>query len=127
MSTPDRPDRTEARAHFADNVVALTALDAVADAIDACGPSDLRVARTQVGWARRRGFVTLWDPRQWLDGRGAPAVVSVALPAPDHSSAWKQVVEARPDLWQHHREIHRAADLDDSLANAIRASYQAAG
>ncbi len=119
-------DRADGERFFAGHAEGLRAFQAVADVIEQCGGAELRVATTQVGWARRRGFVALWDPRRWLGERGAPVVVSVALPAPDAGSAWKQVVEVRPGLWQHHREIHSAADLDEALFAAIRSAYAAA-
>lgn len=124
---PNAPDRAAAKEHFAGNALAITAVDIVAGVIESCGSSHLTVSKTQVGWSRRRGFVTLWDPRRWLGERGAPVVVSVALTEQDHSSVWKEVVEVRPGLWQHHREIHSPADLDVSLTAAVRRAYLAAG
>lgn len=120
-------DGARAAALFTGNATGTAALERVAEVIEACGGAELRVARTQVGWARRRGFVTVWDPRRWLGERGAPVVVSVALDRRDPSHSWKQVVEVRPGLFQHHREVHALEDLDADLVDAIRDAYACAG
>ena len=95
--------------------------------VQASGGAELRVARTQLGWARRRGFVYMWRPGDWLGPRGAPLAVSIALPDRDDSVRWKQVVQPRPGLWLHHLEVAAAADIDHEVERWLGLAYEAAG
>ena len=89
--------------------------------------SGLRVARTQVGWARRRGFVFLWSPASWLGARGAPLVLTVYLPLRLESPRFKEIVEVRAALWGHHLELREAGEVDDEVLGWVRQAYAAAG
>lgn len=88
--------------------------------------ADLRVARTQVGWARRRGFAFLWTPQRWQGPSAAPLVLTIALTAVDPSPRWKEVYEVRPGLWNHHLEVYDPAQIDDEVLHWLdRAAAQA--
>jgi len=53
-----------------------------------------------------------------MQGHAAAEVVLTI--ASDHrieSSRWKEVVEVRPGLVTHHRELYEAADLDTHVAD----------
>ncbi len=112
---------------FEGDPLGLAVFGVVAQHIEDCGGAELRVARTQVGWARRRGFAFLWKPQRWLGERGAPLVLTVGLPGPDASLRWKEVVEIRPGLVNHHLEIHAADDVNDEVLGCVRRAYEAAG
>ena len=127
MASKRWAERGDAEAFFAGAPLGLDVFDRVAAAIGTWGGAELRVAKTQVGWARRRGFAFLWSASRWLDERGAPLVLTVALPSRVESPRWKQVVEVRPGLWNHHLEVRAAADVDDEVLGWIRGAYDAAG
>ncbi|MDQ1245985.1 MAG: hypothetical protein QG597_352 [Actinomycetota bacterium] len=104
-----------AEAFFGGDDLGLAALSWVQTQLTACGGAELRVTRTQVGWARRRGFATLWSPRR-ATGHGAPWALTIHLSQRLDSPRFKQVVEVRPDLWAHHLELWDAASLNDDVA-----------
>ncbi len=87
----------------------------------------LRVSRTQVSWVRRRGFVFLWCAQRWQGPKAAPVVLTVALTSPDPSPRFKEVVEVRPRLWNHHLEIREVSEVDQQVLEWVdRAWAQAA-
>lgn len=118
---------TEAEAFFAGSSLGLAVFRRVQAVLEQCGPCDLRVARTQVGWARRRGFAFLWLPGRWLRAPDAEVVLTVALTRRDPSPRWKEVVQPRPGLHVHHLELRDAADVDEEVAQWLREAYAAAG
>jgi len=101
--------------------------EVVRDAVAALGPADIRVTRSQVAFRRRRAFAWAWMPGQYLQGRVAPLVLTVALPAQDESPRWKQVVEPAQGRFIHHLELYTRADLDDEVADWLRQAWEAAG
>lgn len=111
--------RAAAEAFFDFDPLGLTAFAWVDSRVDACGGAEVRVARTQVAWARRRGFATLWSPRR-AAGHGAPWALTIHLARQLDSPRWKEVVEVRPGLWAHHLELRDSTDLDDEVAVWIR-------
>jgi hypothetical protein len=117
----------EAEAFFADSALGLETYRRVQALLDDLGPCDLRVARTQVGWARRRGFVFLWMPGRWLRRPAAEIVLTISTDHVLDSPRWKEVVEVRPGLFTHHLELHTAADVDDEVGSWLAEAYRAAG
>ena len=95
--------------------------------VTACGPCELRVAKTQVGWARRRGFAYLWRPGRWLRHPSAEVVLTIDLPRRDSSARFKEVVEPRPKLFVHHLELHDVADIDEEVERWLQEAFAAAG
>ena len=127
MASKRHANRADADAFFAGDALGLAVLDRVAAEIAASGGAQLRVARTQVGWARRRGFVFLWSPARWLGVRGAPLVLTVYLPLRLESARFKEVVEVRAGLWGHHLELRETGEVDDEVLGWVRQAYDAAG
>ncbi len=117
----------DADAFFADNALGRSVFAELQDLVGRLGGAELRVAATQVGWARRRGFATLWCPRRWLGARGSDLVLTVHLSRRDGSPRWKQVVEVRPGLWAHHLEIATADDIDAEVVAWFARAYEEAG
>lgn len=115
--------RADGWAFFEGDPLGRAVFDLVADRIDECGGAELRVARTQVGWARRRGFAFLWNPQRWLGERGAPLVLTVALASRDPSPRWKEVVEVRPGVFNHHLEIRSVGEVDDEVLGWVDQAY----
>lgn len=127
MASKRWAEPADAAAFFADSALGLAAYRWSQAHIDALGGAELRVATTQVGWARRRGFAFLWRPDQVLGERGAPLVVSLDLASQDPSPRWKQVVEVRPGRSIHHLEVRDERELDDEVAAWLERAYQLAG
>jgi hypothetical protein len=95
--------------------------------VNETGGAQLRVHRTQTGWARRRYFAVLWSPQRWLGERAALVVLTVYLPQRLDSARFKEVVQVRPGLWAHHLEIQAVTDIDDEVASWLAQAWDAAG
>jgi hypothetical protein len=91
------------------------------------GDPQMRATRSQVAFRRRRAFAWAWMPGKYLQGRVAPLVLTVALPARDGSPRWKQVVEPAPGRFIHHLELWKVNDLDGEVADWLRQAWEAAG
>lgn len=63
----------------------------------------------------RRTFALAWAPGQYLGDRGAPLVLSLALPVHDADSRWEEVVEPRPGVFMHHLELRAVEEIDDQV------------
>lgn len=89
--------------------------------------AQLRVSRTQVGWAKRRGFAFLWSAQRWQGPSAAPVVLTLAFTSPDPSPRWKEVFEVRQGLWNHHLEVHNLSEIDEQVLGWLdRAAEEAA-
>lgn len=117
----------QAEEFFAGDPLGQEVLALVHRRVGALGGAELRVARTQVGWARRRGFAFLWCPSRWLGPLGAPLVLTLALPRRDAGSRWREVVEVRPGLWNLHLEVRDARQVDEDVLEILAEAYRAAG
>lgn len=89
--------------------------DALQAAVASVGPSTIRVTKSQVAFRRRRAFAWAWRPDQYLRGKRAPLVLSVALRRRDDSKRWKQVVEPAPGRFMHHLELASVEQIDDKV------------
>ena len=121
---PAKPE--DAEEFFAGHPVGLEAFRRVHSILTGYGPCGLRVAKTQVGWARRRGFAYLWMPDRWLKSTSTKVVLTIDLPRRDPSRRWKQVVEPRPRLFTHHLELRSSGDIDDEVEQWLHEAYDAA-
>lgn len=83
-------------------------------------------SKSQVAFRRRRTFAMAWAPGQYLGERGAPLVLSVALPVRDPDPRWKEIVEPRSGVFMHHLELRTAHDIDDQVEAWIELAYTAA-
>jgi hypothetical protein len=70
--------------------------------MDAIGPVELRVAKSQVAFCRRRAFAWAWVPERYLRRKAAPLVLTLGFRWRDPSSRWKEVVEPAPGCYSHH-------------------------
>lgn len=85
-----------------------------------------RVSRTQVAWRTpRRGFAYAWD-RRWQRSAHAGPVLSVATTRRIDSPRFKEVVEPRPGLWQHHLVVTSLDQLDDEVRGWLADAHAAA-
>jgi hypothetical protein len=99
--------------------------DAVQGAIEALGPVEWRVTKSQVVFWRGRSFAWAWTPRRYL-GRGAPLVLTLSFDHEDPSPRWKEIVEPWPGRFTHHLELYAPADVDDEVRRWLRAAWEEA-
>lgn len=91
------------------------------------GSAQVRVAKTQVGWARRRGFAYLWTARRWHVSGAAPLVLTLIFRTQVHSPRWKEVTQTGPTSWNHHLEIWAVTQVDDEVLAWLDRAWQEAG
>ena len=111
---------------FADHPDSRAVAAGVVSAVDALGPHEVRVSRSQVAFRRRRGFAYLWRPGQYVRSE-VPAVLSVALPRQVANPRWKEVVHPSPGVWMHHLELRSPAEVDDEVRDWLAEAYEHAG
>jgi hypothetical protein len=87
----------------------------------------MSVARTQVGWARRRGFAFVWSPQRWQGKSAAPVVLTLAFIEQDPSPRWKETTEIRPGLINHHLEIRTVDEVDAQVLAWLDRAWEQAG
>jgi hypothetical protein len=100
--------------------------DALRAAVEAIGPVELRVSKSQIAFRRRVAFAWAWIPDRYLRGRHAPLVLSVAFPYRHPSPRWKEIVEPARGRFMHHLELHEVADIDDEVIGWLAEAWIAA-
>ena len=90
-------------------------------------PSAMRVSKSQIAFRRKRAFAWAWIPGRYLRGKTAPLVLSVSLPQRDASLRWKEVLQPAPGRFMHHLELNGSEDLDEQVAEWLRAAWHWAG
>ena len=111
---------------FADWPLSKELFAAVLRAAEGIGEVSVKATRSQVAFRRQRAFAWVWRPGQYLKGRVAPLVLTIALPWRDESPRWKQIVEPTPGHFTHHLELQDPADVDSEVEGWLRAAWQAA-
>lgn len=94
--------------------------------VEAIGPADLRVSKSQVAFRRRKPFAWVWMPGQYLRRQAAPLVLTLSFPGRDPSLRWKEIVEPAPGRFTHHLELYSTAAIDDEVRDWLRAAWIAA-
>ncbi|MBK7216983.1 MAG: hypothetical protein IPH95_07965 [Candidatus Promineofilum sp.] len=92
-------------------------------AVEALGPVELRVGKSQVSFRRRIAFAWAWMPDRYLGPGHAPLVLSVALRRRDASPRWKEIVEPAPGRFMHHLELRAPDEIDDDVRRWIAEAY----
>ena len=100
--------------------------EALRDAIDAIGPAELRVTKSQIAFRRRVAFAWAWLPARYLRGRVAPLVLTLSFRHRDASPRWKEIVEPAPGRFTHHLELYAVTDIDDEVRDWLRNAWVAA-
>ena len=100
--------------------------EALRTAVDALGPVEVRVTKSQVAFRRRRPFAWAWMPGAYLHGKHAPLVLTLSLRRRDLSPRWKEVVEPYPGRFTHHLELRSAAEIDDEVRAWLQEAWAAA-
>jgi hypothetical protein len=94
--------------------------------VDAIGETSIRTTKSQIAFRRRRNFAWVWMPSQYLKGKTAPLVLTVALPWRDESPRWKEIVEPVPGRFTHHLELNGPADIDEEVRGWLQKAWEAA-
>jgi hypothetical protein len=89
--------------------------EAVRRAIEAIGPAELRISKSQISFRRRRAFAWVWMPGRYLSGKSAPLVLTLSFRSRDASPRWKEIVEPAPGRFTHHLEMYSTAEIDDEV------------
>ncbi len=111
---------------FAGHEESRRIFEAVANAVAAIGPADVRVTKSQVAFRRRTGFAFAWMPDMYLGRGDVPLVLTIGLRRRDDSPRWKQVVEPAPGRFTHHLELRSPADVDDAVSRWLQEAWEAA-
>ena len=111
---------------FAGDKTALAIYAAVKVALDATGPFETRVSRSQIAFYRAHPFAAVWRPGRYLRGGTAPVVLSIYLRHRRKSPRWKEVAEPHPGRFTHHAELSSAADLDEEVKQALAEAWREA-
>jgi len=111
-----------AEEHFSQAPLALAVYERVAALIEELGGAEVKVSATQVAFRRRRGFAYVWTP----PGRNpatSPAILSIAYTHRIVSDRFREVVQPRPNIWQHHLWVDDPGDLDEEVFAWLEAAY----
>lgn len=100
--------------------------DAVRSALDAIGPTELRIGKSEVAFWRRKSVARVWVPAHYLRGKVAPLALTISLRSRDTSPRWKEIVEPSPGHFTHHLELYCPADVDDEVRNWLRGRWTTA-
>ena len=100
--------------------------EALRSAVEALGPVQIRVTKSQVAFRRHRAFAWAWMPGAYLRGKHAPLVLTLALRRRDRSPRWKEIVEPAPGRFTHHLELYSAADIDGEVCSWLLEAWLAA-
>jgi hypothetical protein len=100
---------------------------AVCCAVDAAGPAEVRVSKSQIAFRRRNVFAWVWMPGQYLHRDTAPLVLKLSLRSRSASPRWKEVVETAPGRFTHHLELYDPADIDAEVRAWLQEAWMAAG
>jgi hypothetical protein len=100
---------------------------AVTRALEPCGAFEVRTTKSQVAYRRRRGFAYLWLPGMYLSHPDAEVVLTITLDHQEDAARFKEIAHPAAAVWQHHLEIHDAADIDDEVVAWLRDAYRGAG
>ncbi len=100
--------------------------DALRRATEGFGPVEIRVAKSQVAFCRKKAFAWAWTPDRYLHGQHAPLVLTLGFHYRDSSPRWKEIVEPYPGRFTHHLELYSTKDIDDEVRAWLHAAWEAA-
>lgn len=99
--------------------------DSLRATIEALGPVEVRVTKSQVAFRRRRTFAWAWVPDRYLRGRHAPLVLTLSFAKRSSSPRWKEIVEPAPGRFTHHLELHSELEIDAEVQGWLQAAWEA--
>lgn len=106
---------------------ALRLFEAVRQAVEAIGPAEMKVSRSQIAFRRRRNFAIVWRPEQYLKWPAAPLVLTLSFRERQPSPRWKEITEAAPGRFTHHLELYAAKDVDAEVKRWLSEAWEGAG
>lgn len=109
--------------YFKDQAESRKLFEAVHKSVNAIGPAELRVTKSQVAFRRKKAFATVWMPAKYLHRKAAPLVLTLGFRKRDASPRWKEIVEPKPGWFTHHLELHSTKDIDDEVREWLRAAW----
>ncbi len=101
--------------------------DVLRAAIDALGPAEVRVTKSQVAFRRSKAFAWAWVPDMYLRGRHAPLVLMLSFAQRSGAPRWKEIVEPAPGRFTHHLELHSESEVDAEVRRWLQEAWEAAG
>jgi inorganic triphosphatase YgiF len=122
-----RAEEQPVEAFFAGQPKARQLFEAVRRAVEAAGPAEVKVSKSQVAFRRRRAFAWVWRPEQYLRRAAAPLVLTLSFRERNPSPRWKEIVEAARGRFTHHLELHTPAEIDGEVRQWLREAWLAAG
>jgi hypothetical protein len=99
--------------------------DALRAAIETLGTMEIRVAKSQVAFRRRKAFAWAWVPDRYLGGGHAPLVLTLSFAERNPSPRWKQIVEPAPGRFTHHLELTSESEIDGEVRGWLQAAWEA--
>lgn len=124
---PDEAAPATPEEFFAGHEQAAAIFAAVRAAVEAIGPAEIRVSRSQIAFRRRTNFAFVWQPAMYLRRAAVPLVLTVGLRRRDSSPRWKEIVEPVPYRYTHHVELHSPAEVDAEVCAWLREAWELAG
>jgi len=100
--------------------------DVLRAAIDALGPAEVRVTKSQVAFRRNKAFAWAWVPGMYLRGRHAPLVLALSFAQRSDGPRWKQIVEPAPGRFMHHLELYSESEVDTEVRHWLQEAWEAA-
>jgi hypothetical protein len=101
--------------------------ETVSGMVSSFGDVTIRTTKSQIAFARRRGFTYIWLPGMYLAHPQAEVVLSIALDQAVASPRFREIAHPSAGIWQHHLELRSVAEIDDEVRNWLRAAYDCAG
>ncbi len=108
---------------FGGHQASRSLFEALRRAVESAGPAEIRVTKSQIAFWRKRAFAWAWRPGQYLRGKTAPLVLTLALSRRDPSPRWKEIVEPAPGRFTHHLELTSESELDDEVLGWLREAW----
>jgi len=101
--------------------------EAVRRLVEALGPVQMRVSKTQVSFARARQFAWAWPPAVASKKRPEQYIIlSFSLARRVEDRRIVESVEPRPGRWTHHVIIEQERDLDPYVEAWLREAWDLA-
>ncbi len=99
---------------------------ALRTAIDALGPTELRVTKSQVAFRRSKAFAWAWMPDRYLHDGHAPLVLTLSFTKRADSPRWKEIVEPAPGRFTHHLELYSESEVNDEVRCWLQEAWETA-
>jgi len=119
----DEPVAHELEALFEGRPESLRLFNALRRLVEALGPSEMVVRKTQVSFLAERGFAWVWLPQMWVKRPEVSVTLAFALPHRVDHPRIEEAVEPYPGRWMHHVVIMKESDLDGDVRGWLGEAY----